>query len=84
MQKRPTGISVLLERHNLYAGGSSGSVYAGVQKYFSGKTINSPVNIMCVFADSGERYITTVYNDEWCKKVREFSLMRNVQELATT
>ncbi|ELR72281.1 Cysteine synthase [Fulvivirga imtechensis AK7] len=61
----------LLEQHNLFAGGSSGSVYAAIQKYFSNKEINEPVNVMCVFADRGERYIATIYNDEWCEKIKK-------------
>jgi len=64
----------LLERHNLYVGGSSGSVHAGIKKYFEINPVDTDVNIMCVFADSGERYITTIYNDEWCEMVREYKL----------
>ncbi len=72
----------LLEKHNLYAGGSSGSVFAGVQKYFKKNPVDKPVNITCLFADSGERYITTIYNDEWCKKIRAFSEQRKSLQLA--
>ncbi|MBA4058469.1 MAG: 2,3-diaminopropionate biosynthesis protein SbnA, partial [Marivirga sp.] len=64
----------LLEEHNLYAGGSSGSVYAGIKKYFRNRETDEPVNVMCVFPDSGERYIETIYNDEWCKKIKKYSL----------
>lgn len=70
----------LLEKHNLYAGGSSGSVYAGIKKYFKKNKVESQVNIMCVFADSGERYITTVYNDEWGKMVKKYNLDRQYSE----
>ncbi len=63
----------LLENHNLYAGGSSGSVYAAVKKYFRINPINKPVNVMCVFADKGERYISTIYNDEWCKMIENYN-----------
>jgi len=73
----------LLEKHNLYAGGSSGSVYAGIKKYFQKNEVHSQVNIMCVFADSGERYITTIYNDSWCEMVREYSSKRQSEELLT-
>ncbi|GAA4115584.1 2,3-diaminopropionate biosynthesis protein SbnA [Aquimarina addita] len=67
----------LLEKHNLYAGGSSGSVYAGIKKYFKENKVDSQVNIMCVFADSGERYITTIYNDQWGEMVKEYNLNRH-------
>ncbi|WP_431165620.1 2,3-diaminopropionate biosynthesis protein SbnA [Tenacibaculum halocynthiae] len=70
----------LLEVHNLYAGGSSGSVYAGIKKYFDKNNIDSKTNVMCVFADSGERYITTIYNDQWGEMVREYNLEREYSE----
>lgn len=62
----------LLANYNLYAGGSSGSVYAAIKKYFAEKEVYKPVNVMCIFADSGERYITTIYNDDWCQKVSDY------------
>ncbi|TCI85713.1 2,3-diaminopropionate biosynthesis protein SbnA [Tenacibaculum sp. M341] len=65
------GCRELLENHNIYAGGSSGSVYAGIKKYFSNKNITSPVNVMCIMADRGDRYNTTIYNDEWFEKLRK-------------
>ena len=70
----------LLEKHNLYAGGSSGSVYAAIKKYFQKNKVNSQVNIMCVFADRGERYITTIYNDKWCEMIKEYNLQHHTSE----
>lgn len=63
----------LLEKHNLYAGGSAGSVYQAVKQYFERNPVDRPVNVMCVFADRGERYISTIYNDDWCRMVREYN-----------
>jgi N-(2-amino-2-carboxyethyl)-L-glutamate synthase len=63
----------LLEKYNLYVGGSSGSVYAAVKKYFSIYKVSKPTNVMCVFADKGERYITTIYNNEWREMVLDYS-----------
>lgn len=68
----------LLEKHNLYAGGSSGSVYAAIKKYFRDRQITEPVNVMCVFADRGERYIETIYNEEWCRKIMKDSFAPSV------
>jgi 2,3-diaminopropionate biosynthesis protein SbnA len=68
----------LLEKHNLYAGGSSGSVYAGIKKYFRDRKIDESVNVMCVFADRGERYIETIYNEEWTEMIRKHSLEENL------
>jgi len=61
----------LLEQHSFFVGGSSGSVLAGIRKYFQEKDIGSPVNVVSVFPDRGERYYDTVYNKEWCDKIME-------------
>lgn len=63
----------LLEKHNLFVGGSSGSVHAAVKKYFKENGIDRPTNVMCVFADKGERYISTIYNDDWKKMVIDYT-----------
>jgi cysteine synthase A len=57
----------LLCRYNIFAGGSSGSVLAGIKKYFSNSKINGRKNIATIFPDRGDRYATTVYNSEWCE-----------------
>ncbi len=58
----------LLRKHNIFAGGSSGSVYGAIQRYFSEHPVDKPVNVLTVLADKGERYFTTVYNEEWYTK----------------
>ncbi|WEA01633.1 2,3-diaminopropionate biosynthesis protein SbnA [Mucilaginibacter sp. SJ] len=68
----------LLEKHNLYAGGSSGSVYAAIKKYFKNREMDAPVNVMCVFADRGERYIETIYNQKWSEMIMNSSLQENL------
>jgi len=64
----------LLEKHNIYAGGSSGSVFAAVSKYFEQHQVDKPVNVMCIFADKGERYISTIYNPEWREMLESSNL----------
>lgn len=58
----------LLKQHYIFAGGSSGSVFAAIKKYFACKNFNRKINVVTVFADRGERYADTVYNEEWCKE----------------
>lgn len=55
----------LLEQHNIFAGGSSGSSFGAVKKYFAGKILDSDVNVVIIFPDRGERYVDTVYNEKW-------------------
>jgi cysteine synthase A len=69
----------LLEKHSLFVGGSSGSVLAGIRKYFSEKKPERSVNVVCVFPDRGERYYDTIYSNEWCDKV----IKLNGQEMAS-
>lgn len=59
----------LLEHHSIFAGGSSGSVFAAIKKYFSGKKMSGKVNVVAIFPDRGDRYANTIYCKEWCDKV---------------
>lgn len=58
----------LLHEHAIFAGGSSGSVYAAIKKYFSIRKIKETVNVVCILPDRGERYCNTIYNDCWCNE----------------
>lgn len=60
----------LLKKHYIFAGGSSGSVFAAIKKYFARKNLNRKVNVVTVFADRGERYADTIYNEEWCREFK--------------
>jgi len=60
----------LLHQYYIFAGGSSGSTFAAIKKYFSGKKLDRKVNVVTVFADRGERYADTIYNEEWCTNLQ--------------
>ncbi len=70
----------LLKKHYIFAGGSSGSVFAAIKKYFAGRKINKKLNVVTVFADRGERYANTVYNEEWCRDFKKNHLYMNKLE----
>ncbi len=55
----------LLQRFNIFAGGSSGSVYGAVKKYFNTKRLSRERRVVTVFPDRGERYFNTIYDPEW-------------------
>lgn len=57
----------LLEEQQIFVGGSSGSVVAAIHRYFKGKDTKG-IHVAAIFADRGDRYSTTIYNEEWCKK----------------
>lgn len=58
----------LLKEHYIFAGGSSGSVYGAIKKYFTARRIDSKIDVLTLFPDRGERYIDTIYNEHWCKE----------------
>lgn len=58
----------LLLKHKVFAGGSSGAVFAAIKQYFDGKSLKNKPNVVTLFADRGDRYANTVYNEEWCRK----------------
>ncbi|OII69371.1 2,3-diaminopropionate biosynthesis protein SbnA [Streptomyces sp. CC77] len=58
------GCRALLRDHGIYAGGSTGCVYAAITRYFDGHTAPKPV-VAFLCADSGNPYADTVYADDW-------------------
>jgi cysteine synthase len=60
----------LLQKYNVFAGGSSGSAFAAVKKYFKDNPIDRPVQVVTIFPDRGERYYNTVYCKDWCENFK--------------
>ena len=59
----------LLKDHSIFAGGSSGSIFTAVEKYFESCQIKNQPTVVAIFPDRGERYINTVYNKDWYEKL---------------
>jgi len=59
------GCRELLNREAILAGGSAGAVVMAAKKLH----LLIPAGSTCalIFSDSGERYLDTIYNDEWVK-----------------
>jgi len=49
----------------ILAGGSSGAALWAVRKLAS--SLDEPARIVTLFADSGTRYLSTIFNDEWMR-----------------
>jgi cystathionine beta-synthase len=56
----------LARREAILAGGSSGAALWGVRKLAGG--LDRPARIVTIFPDSGTRYLSTIFNDEWMKE----------------
>ena len=56
----------LARSEGILAGGSSGAALWGVRE-LAGR-LSAPARIVTLFPDSGFRYLSTVYNDEWMRE----------------
>jgi len=57
------GCHALMEEEGILAGGSSGSVIAGIQKLLP--RLPAPYRVLTILPDRGERYLDTIYDEEW-------------------
>jgi N-(2-amino-2-carboxyethyl)-L-glutamate synthase len=64
----------MLKVNTIFAGGSSGSVMKAIKNYFMGIECKQKVNVVAIFPDRGDRYINTIYNEEWCKTVMKIKI----------
>jgi len=56
----------LADKEAILAGGSSGAALWGALEL--AKKIDRPARIVTIFADSGTRYLSSIYNDDWLKE----------------
>ena len=62
----------------LLVGGSAGTAFTAMRRYFADKTFRVPPVAVTIFADRGERYADTVFNQAWCEKLFDGTLKRSV------
>ena len=60
----------LLTKEGIYAGGSCGSAVVGAIRY--AETLDKPERILVILPDSGNRYASKIYNDNWMRKMGYF------------
>lgn len=58
------GCRELLQEQGIFAGGSSGAVYAALKKRELDRLAGDP-HVVMIFPDKGSAYNDTIYNDEW-------------------
>jgi cystathionine beta-synthase len=56
----------LARREAILGGGSSGAALWGVREL--ARRIGRPARIVTIFPDSGTRYLSTIFNDDWMKE----------------
>jgi N-(2-amino-2-carboxyethyl)-L-glutamate synthase len=65
------GCRELSRRHGLFMGGSSGTVYSAVKRYFAGMLQSGTPNVVFLCPDGGKAYTSTIYNDAWVSWLKE-------------
>jgi N-(2-amino-2-carboxyethyl)-L-glutamate synthase len=55
----------MLSSHGMLFGGSTGTVVSGALSWLDRHDPDRRLSSMCVSADMGDRYLDTVYNDDW-------------------
>lgn len=55
----------LAREEGLFVGGSSGSAVAGAVKWLSGRPLPEGSTVVVILPDSGDRYLSKFYSDEW-------------------
>lgn len=66
-QEAAQGCRDLLVKEGIFAGGSSGSIVAALKRLLP--TFPPHYHVVTLFPDRGDRYLETVYNDEWLNKL---------------
>ena len=64
----------ILECNNLLArgivvGASSGAVVSTIQNYTGYSSNGEEKKIVGIFPDRGERYLDTIYDKQWCRRI---------------
>ncbi|WP_417363401.1 2,3-diaminopropionate biosynthesis protein SbnA [Galbibacter sp.] len=60
------GCRELLEKESILAGGSSGAVIKAIEKKLP--EISANATVIALLPDNGERYLDTIYSEEWVKE----------------
>ena len=63
---RERAAMALARREAILGGGSSGAALWGVRKL--AQQLDRSARIVTVFPDSGTRYLSTIFNDQWMKE----------------
>jgi cystathionine beta-synthase len=58
----------LVREEGLFVGGSSGAAVAGLLRWLSGHPIPPGSTVVVLLPDSGDRYLSKFYSDEWMRE----------------
>ncbi|HEV2429113.1 MAG TPA: pyridoxal-phosphate dependent enzyme [Thermoplasmata archaeon] len=58
----------LAREEGMFVGGSSGSAVAGAFRWLSTKPVSEGATVVVLLPDSGDRYLSKFYSDEWMRE----------------
>lgn len=58
----------LVREEGIFAGGSAGSAVAGALKYVRDRSLGPEALVVVLLPDSGDRYLSKVFNDDWMRE----------------
>lgn len=58
----------LVRDEGIFCGGSSGAAVAGALHYIHNNNLGSDATVVIVLPDSGDRYLSKVFNDDWMRE----------------
>ncbi len=58
----------LVREEGIFCGGSSGTAVAGALRYIQDHELGAEVTVVVVLPDSGDRYLSKVFNDDWMRE----------------
>lgn len=58
----------LVRQEGIFAGGSSGAALAGAIRYAKMKNLGSDQMVVVLLPDSGSRYLSKIFNDDWMRE----------------
>ncbi len=58
----------LAREEGLFVGGSSGAAVAGALKWLAGRPLPEGATVLVILPDSGDRYLSKFYSDDWMRE----------------
>ncbi|HYA56955.1 MAG TPA: pyridoxal-phosphate dependent enzyme [Thermoplasmata archaeon] len=71
----------LAREEGLFVGGSSGSAVVGALKWLAGRPIPEQSTVVVLLPDSGDRYLSKFYSDDWMREKGFLDAAASVREL---
>ena len=73
----------LAREEGLFAGGSSGAAVAGAVRWLSKKPLPEGATVLVVLPDSGDRYLSKFYSDDWMREKGFLDIGSTARDLLT-